>query len=438
MSSSIVSLLGAHKLFEDMSPSLVAGLAGETALVCVEGGDWLFRHGERATALYLVVSGSLLEQIGMADGGSQKLGRHGAGAMFGETQLLAGAVRGSDVLAEETSTLLRLPIRSVEASMESDALWRKRMRDHLHDRLRTEQLCLVLPPLFGAQGTEVLLDEAQHLEWIDLSRGAVLCSQGERGDGMFVVVNGHLSAEVTQADGATRQVGKIGGGETIGEMALLTGEPRGATVRALRDSQLIRIPRPLFNELAEAHPVIYQAISTLLIARLQRIHTNAAPAGPSLTLAVTPAGSGVDHHDFSRKLCVALEKAGTLLRLDSRNLGSQLSGLSDPAGMALDHPHAYRVTQWLFEQQARHRTLVLECDPAWSPWTERCLIHADLVIRVAEGRSDPELSSVEEAYHASRHYASHTASTLALLHPASALRPSSALPWLASRPGCRH
>ncbi|MFN9956625.1 MAG: cyclic nucleotide-binding domain-containing protein, partial [bacterium] len=50
---------------------------------------------------------------------------------------------------------------------------------------------------------------------------------------MYVVVSGRLRA-TREEDGETRTVGDIGRGETVGEMALLTGDPRSATVHALR------------------------------------------------------------------------------------------------------------------------------------------------------------------------------------------------------------
>ena len=81
-------------------------------------------------------------------------------------------------------------------------------------------------------------------EWIDLKRGGVLMRQGEPGDSVFVLLAGRLQAVHDEPDGRTRVVGDIVAGETVGEMAFFTGEPRSATVRAARDSLLHRARAP--------------------------------------------------------------------------------------------------------------------------------------------------------------------------------------------------
>jgi CRP-like cAMP-binding protein len=58
--------------------------------------------------------------------------------------------------------------------------------------------------------------------------GATLFNQGDEGDSLYVLIHGRLSVSVMTDDGRERVVAEIGRGEVVGEMAVLTGDPRFA------------------------------------------------------------------------------------------------------------------------------------------------------------------------------------------------------------------
>ncbi len=57
---------------------------------------------------------------------------------------------------------------------------------------------------------------------------------------VYIVVNGRLRAVLVDAEGRTRILEEVGRGAAVGELALLTGEPRAATIIAVRDSDLLQ------------------------------------------------------------------------------------------------------------------------------------------------------------------------------------------------------
>ena len=97
-------------------------------------------------------------------------------------------------------------------------------------------------PLFGDVDPATLHRIAQLTEEIHVAGGATLISEGEPGDCFYVVVSGRLQI-FSVSQGAPRIVAEIGQHETVGEMAMLTGGARSATVRAVRDCRLIRFSR---------------------------------------------------------------------------------------------------------------------------------------------------------------------------------------------------
>ena len=122
-----------------------------------------------------------------------------------------------------------------------------------HVRRRRLRSALQSTRIFGA------LDPAVHdleteLTWVTLRSGETLIRQGDPGDCLYVVISGRLRI-VLERDGAeVRTVREVGRGESIGEMALITGEQRAATVYAIRDTEVVRLSQAGFDRLLAQHP----------------------------------------------------------------------------------------------------------------------------------------------------------------------------------------
>ncbi len=112
---------------------------------------------------------------------------------------------------------------------------------------------------------------AEQLEWLTLPGGATLFETGEAPDGLYVPLCGRLAAFLVDADGTRRHVGDISVGEPVGEMGLLAGEGRSATVVALRDTDLLRLSLEAFEALVEREPKALLPLTRSLAKRIQSI-----------------------------------------------------------------------------------------------------------------------------------------------------------------------
>lgn len=104
---------------------------------------------------------------------------------------------------------------------------------HRHDLLQT-----ILKGHFASDDADLIASIKASAEFIDLPSGAILFHQGEHSDDVYFVLAGRLRAHL-DIRGETRILGEIGRGETVGELALFTGEPRSASIIALRDSLVV-------------------------------------------------------------------------------------------------------------------------------------------------------------------------------------------------------
>jgi CRP-like cAMP-binding protein len=127
-------------------------------------------------------------------------------------------------------------------------------------------------PLFSGCSQRELQTIARTVKDIDHEAGTIIAREGDPGVGLFVIVDG--KAEVTI--GGKRKA-MLGPGEFFGEIALLDGGPRTATVTATTDIELLGLTEWVFRGLMQEHPKI--AIKTLeAMAGRLRNATKAATA----------------------------------------------------------------------------------------------------------------------------------------------------------------
>jgi predicted acylesterase/phospholipase RssA len=283
-------------------------------------------------------------------------------------------------------------------------------------------------PLFAGFDAENLRWLASAMERRELPGGTLLFRQGEPGDALYLVVHGRLRVTVAGDRGDERAVAEVGRGETVGEMALLSGEPRSATVRALRDTLLLRLGREDFERVCEAHPRVMTRLARQLVLRLQKGLEGALPPQRPRTVALVAADPGADLPTFASRLGEALSRTARVLHVN-QGLIESLSG----HGGALDTESSLEtpLAGWLNDQESLVELVLYESAGPGSPWTRRCLRQADRVLLVARAGADP--AGMDAALSA-QGPESHARRELVLLHPDGGGNPSGTARWLDARP----
>lgn len=150
-----------------------------------------------------------------------------------------------------------------------------------------------------------LLDDVEVFEPFGASEKTALCQtmarrrfepdriviqQGDPGDSLFIVAEGALKVEIELDDSDdVLEVGRLGSGDFFGEMALLTGEERGATVTTLTPSLVFEIAKRDIEPIVAAYPDIQQDLSQILTRRtlenLRRKNAHSASLDEERSLA---------------------------------------------------------------------------------------------------------------------------------------------------------
>jgi CRP/FNR family cyclic AMP-dependent transcriptional regulator len=97
-----------------------------------------------------------------------------------------------------------------------------------------------------------------------------LFERGDAGDGCYWLRRGVLAVCVASADGEQRILAILGQNAIVGELAMIDGLPRSASVRALRDCELTFVSRAAFADMLQRHPELYIDIVTTMAARLRQ------------------------------------------------------------------------------------------------------------------------------------------------------------------------
>jgi NTE family protein len=278
-------------------------------------------------------------------------------------------------------------------------------RSHGSEQTVAEFLCNV--PVFAALAPDMLERVAGIAEDVSLDSGALLFREGDAADGLYVVRVGHL--EVIQGGLEPQRINTLTRGAVLGELALLNDSPRSASIRALRDSELLRIGKSHFDSLLRAEPQLALSLTRVLSAQLQA--SRAIPP-PRRARPVTIAIVALDAHAPALELADELTRAmcawGSTAVLHPTSSGRMRDGGPPPETEAerdtvITRAEAVaRYGPQVERCESDHDQVVMVCGPdAQSPgWREFCIARADRVLALLDAHTaqTPEDSQVHALY----------------------------------------
>ncbi|MEO6413828.1 MAG: MDR family MFS transporter/patatin-like phospholipase family protein [Pedococcus sp.] len=210
-------------------------------------------------------------------------------------------------------------------------------------------------------------------ERVRLHAGEILFEAGDPAGAAFSVLSGRV--DVLTADGRVRS---LGAGDVIGELAMLTGGVRSATVRARRDSMLLRIAPDALDRAIDEHPATARSLVRVLASQLASPPVRERQRQPSI-IAVVGLHAGAPVADVTDAMKVGL----------TRWLRVAVSGQVDVAGLER------------LERDHDRVLLSAPLDPHGVPWSDpqgwyaAAIRQADLVVAVASGGQRPDGSTPE-------------------------------------------
>lgn len=248
------------------------------------------------------------------------------------------------------------------------------------------------------------------LEWVQVNAGQVIYHQKEDSDAIYIVLNGRLRAIQETDAGKVKVIGEYGQGDSVGELEVLTESARPGTLHAIRDSELAKFPKTLFNSLALEHPGITIKISKIIAARMRNLVedplSDVSKAGSRTalqektssnsnlrTVTVLPVTSGTPVVEFAHRLLTALNQIGTTRGVVSLN---QTGILNHLGRHAFSRMGKLKLSQYLADLEEKYGLVLYVADTnVKSPWTQTCISQADCILLVGLAEGSPNIGEYE-------------------------------------------
>ncbi|TEA20767.1 Lysophospholipase NTE1 [Colletotrichum sidae] len=248
------------------------------------------------------------------------------------------------------------------------------------------------------------------LDWEQVDAGQVIFQEGDESEAIHIVLNGRLRLVQEKKDGGVSVRAEFGQGESVGELEVLTESVRPGTLHAIRQTELVKFPRTLFNSLAHEHPNITIKISKIIASRMRNLVDdpsqlltketggfNTISKGSSSlnlrTVAVLPVTSGVPVVDFGHRLMNALAQVGPINGATSLSQSAILNHLGKHA---FNKMGKLKLSQYLADLEEKYGLVVYVADTnVNSPWTQTCITQADCILLVGHAEGSPEIGEYE-------------------------------------------
>jgi predicted acylesterase/phospholipase RssA/CRP-like cAMP-binding protein len=233
----------------------------------------------------------------------------------------------------------------------------------------------------------------EHVTVREIKSGGVLFSEGVPSDCMYVVATGRLRATLSTGVIA----GDIGRYEPLGEIGLLSGEQRTATVHAVRDSIVLRLAREDLMRCVYEHPAALAEMTRFIITRLRQPHRDRTleDARSTRTFAVIPATGDIDPHAFAEVFSRALSVHDSVMLVDDVFVDAQLGAGAARRPFQEDEANASMMTL-LGDIEGSHRYLVYAAGGETDSWARRCMRQADRILVVADAAAQPAITPMLE------------------------------------------
>jgi CRP-like cAMP-binding protein/thioredoxin reductase/Fe-S-cluster-containing hydrogenase component 2 len=223
-------------------------------------GDVIFNRNDYTNSLYCIVDGEVEIQAIGKDGSPVSFGMN-TGNFFGELGLISGRRRAATVIASKDSVLIETPRRSMLKLLASVEAVRRTLDEVSLKRAVRSFLASSIPE-----------DELDYLVQSAVIKtydaGATLFNEGDEADGLYLIRRGSVTVSRTLG-GKEIVLSYVAAGNYVGEMALLSGAPRSATVKAAVASEAIVLESKRIQEILTRNADLRGQLNALYLDRVR-------------------------------------------------------------------------------------------------------------------------------------------------------------------------
>ncbi len=234
------------KIFEEVSPLQLREFMLDSEVRTYRDGEIVFERNDPGSSLFAIADGGVLVEVSATD--SSITVPIDTGTIFGEVGLISGRRRGATIRARGDTILVEMSRQAALKLMASVPGAKRAIT-----RISLERQ---LMQIFGGGLTPADLTEALDTAEIEtVPAGKHVITEGDEGDDIYIVRQGSMVVE-KQIGGKPVFLSYLPAGSYVGEMAVIAGGKRTATVKAAIKSEVVKVSGAAFRKILEAKPAV--------------------------------------------------------------------------------------------------------------------------------------------------------------------------------------
>lgn len=244
-------------LFSNLSCDALNELIEKLSVRRIPQGSVICKEGDRGDSMFVISEGWVEIFNKRSESGKITLDSLKEGDFFGEFGLLTDGKRHASAQAKSDVVLLEVTSKLFKDLSVKYPTVPKILEEYF--RTRTFDNVLRRSKLFESLFTEERLNIIKKFKSANFEKGSYVFKEGDPGDRIYFIKNGEVEISVT-LKGDQVVIARLSTGDLFGEISLLTGKPRTASVRAQTPVELLFLDLPSFKEILSSHPQIEQKL----------------------------------------------------------------------------------------------------------------------------------------------------------------------------------
>ena len=234
------------------------------------------------------------------------------------------------------------------------------------------------PDTLEAALAKVFEDRHTRASWFALTGGEQLFAAGDEADSLYLLRSGRLGVFRHEEGHPTQFLGVVRPGEPVGEMALIAGAPHSASVVALRDSEILALPRADFFDAVRTRPEVMIELSRLMLHRARE--RNSGAAEPSVFGFIGARDRPI--RPFIDRIAAAVEASGYTCQV-------------------IDHSALSSVSEWFSRVEDSHDYVIYVAERDEPSWAALCARQVDRLFVIGDALTapPPRMQTRESGYH---------------------------------------
>ena len=261
----IYNIIKSTEFSEYLSENTISELSKIMYLTDYKSADTLYSKNKNIEKFLIIING----QCKLVNDEDEIIRELSENDFFGLISLFTNSKKNYDLVSVNDTTTLELNKNDLIQLTSKSPEIKKELLQIVNKQMFNPEINSALGKIAQGVDPQTIQELKKDISWKTLNDSEVLFEEGDVGDSCYIVMSGRVQAIINHGKDNEIVLGELKKGDIIGDMALITGEKRSATIKAVKVSRLIYISKKSFDGVMYNNPKALMEVSKALINRLK-------------------------------------------------------------------------------------------------------------------------------------------------------------------------